>query len=216
MFIVFEGSDGSGKSTLMKKTAFRLRRMDFINPVDVLETKEPGGTPGFKELRDIIFRDDLDDLTETFLFLADRAEHLKRYRDYILSDEKIVLSDRFFDSTLVYQSMLKDVMSLEKMYELNKFIAKDIMPDLSFYIVSKNSHSKVKNHLDETGKEAAEKYIELAKSELLDYKPFIIRTDKGNWEDCLEEIVKSISIEYQMKNKNFKKYNATEYDIRVV
>lgn len=102
MFITFEGIEGSGKSSVLGKAAEELRSRGF----EVVETLEPGGSRLGTELRRILLDMASRDLTgqsELFLYLADRAQHMNDVIRPALDAGKLVLSDRFADSTIVYQ-----------------------------------------------------------------------------------------------------------------
>ncbi len=105
MFITLEGSEGAGKSTLIEhlKKYFLDRKIDFIF------TKEPGATEEGAELRKLLLDKslELDPLSETFLLLADRLEHVRKIINPALKENKNILSDRYLDSTYAYQEQRK-------------------------------------------------------------------------------------------------------------
>ncbi len=103
-FISFEGIDGSGKST----QARMLRDALAAQGHDVVLTREPGGSPGAEEIRALVLQGDPDRWsaeTELLLFTAARRDHLERLIDPALAQGKIVLCDRFADSTRLYQGL---------------------------------------------------------------------------------------------------------------
>jgi dTMP kinase len=103
-FITFEGIDGSGKSTQLKRLATHLRAKGH----DVVETREPGGSPGAEEIRALVLQGEPDRWsaeTELLLFTAARRDHLERLIEPALGAGKIVLCDRFADSTRMYQGL---------------------------------------------------------------------------------------------------------------
>lgn len=101
-FLTLEGPDGSGKSTL----AEGLQRLIEQSGRTVTLTREPGATHVGRKLRDILLKtSDLTREAELFLFLADRAEHVQRVINPALERGDVVISDRFSDSTVVYQGM---------------------------------------------------------------------------------------------------------------
>ncbi len=102
MFITFEGIDGSGKSTQSRLLAGKLEAAGR----SVVLTREPGGSPGAEEIRALLVEGDPDRWsaeTEILLFTAARRDHLERRIAPALKDGQIVISDRFADSTRVYQ-----------------------------------------------------------------------------------------------------------------
>ena len=103
-FITFEGIDGSGKSTQIKKLAKFLEARDF----DIIITREPGGSIGGEEIRNLLLQGNVDRWsaeTEILLFTAARRDHLERIILPALEEGKIVICDRFTDSTRMYQGM---------------------------------------------------------------------------------------------------------------
>ena len=103
-FISFEGIDGSGKSTQIQKLAEFLQARDF----DIVITREPGGSKGGEEIRNLLLQGNVDRWsaeTEILLFTAARRDHLERIILPALEEGKIVICDRFTDSTRMYQGM---------------------------------------------------------------------------------------------------------------
>ncbi len=103
-FISFEGIDGSGKSTQIQKLAEFLGALDF----DIVITREPGGSVGGEEIRNLLLQGNVDRWsaeTEILLFTAARRDHLERIILPALKEGKIVICDRFTDSTRMYQGM---------------------------------------------------------------------------------------------------------------
>lgn len=103
-FISFEGIDGSGKSTQIQKLARFLETLGF----DVIITREPGGSVGGEEIRNLLLQGNVDRWsaeTEILLFTAARRDHLERIILPAIEDDKIVICDRFTDSTRMYQGM---------------------------------------------------------------------------------------------------------------
>ena len=103
-FISFEGIDGSGKSTQIQKLAEFLGALDF----DIVITREPGGSVGGEEIRNLLLQGNVDRWsaeTEILLFTAARRDHLERIILPALKEGKIIICDRFTDSTRMYQGM---------------------------------------------------------------------------------------------------------------
>ena len=104
LFVSFEGIDGSGKSTQARMLTDRLRAQG----VDVVHTREPGGSPGAEEIRALVLQGDPDRWsaeTEILLFTAARRDHLERTIQPALEAGKVVICDRFADSTRMYQGL---------------------------------------------------------------------------------------------------------------
>jgi len=104
VFITFEGIDGSGKSTQARLLADALRGQG----IDVVLTREPGGSPGAEEIRRLVLEGDPDRWsaeTEILLFTAARRDHLERTIQPALEAGKVVVCDRFADSTRMYQGL---------------------------------------------------------------------------------------------------------------
>jgi dTMP kinase len=98
-FISFEGIDGAGKSTHIEGIAERLR----ARGLDVLRTREPGGTPLAEALRELVLHRPMDALTEALLIFAARRDHLATCIEPALARGEVVLCDRFTDATFAYQ-----------------------------------------------------------------------------------------------------------------
>ncbi|MCC0071108.1 MAG: dTMP kinase [Rhodobacteraceae bacterium] len=131
MFITFEGIDGSGKSTQARLLAEHLRASGHA----VVLTREPGGSPGAEEIRRLVLEGDPDRWsaeTEILLFTAARRDHLERVIEPALRAGKIVISDRFADSTRMYQGVSRGDLRgvVDKLHAL--MIGRE--PDLTFVI----------------------------------------------------------------------------------
>jgi len=129
LFITFEGADGSGKSTQLKMAAEFLNTKGF----EVVSTRDPGGTPLGLKIREILLHHDgkIADKCELFLYLADRAQHIDEKIIPALEEGKVVLCDRYVDSTLAYQGYARGI-DMQEILMLNNLVAKNLMPDLTF------------------------------------------------------------------------------------
>jgi len=133
VFIVFEGIEGSGKSTQAELLAEALRR----NNIKVDLTREPGGTQAGECIRAVLLDSLLEDMhprTELLLYLAARAEHVaKRIRRKLFVDKAVVISDRFTLSTLAYQAGGRELDS-KTVSRLCKFASGGLEPDLTVLV----------------------------------------------------------------------------------
>jgi dTMP kinase len=105
--VTFEGGDGTGKTTQLRRLAARLRAAGR----DVVETREPGGSPGAEEIRRLLLEGDpgrWSPVTELLLFNAARRDHVERVIAPALEAGHVVLCDRFADSTRVYQGTVRE------------------------------------------------------------------------------------------------------------
>ncbi|MCY1128335.1 dTMP kinase [Frigidibacter sp. RF13] len=131
MFITFEGIDGSGKSTQARLLAETLREAGH----EVILTREPGGSPGAEEIRRLVLEGDPDRWsaeTEILLFTAARRDHLERTIEPALAAGKVVISDRFADSTRMYQGLSRGDLrpTVDRLHQM--MIGRE--PDLTFLI----------------------------------------------------------------------------------
>ena len=130
IFITFEGPEGSGKTTIISMLSEALKDTD-----EVMFTREPGGIPISEKVRDILLanENDMDGRTEALLFAAARRQHLVEKVVPALDDGKIVLCDRFIDSSLAYQGYARNL-GIDEIMQINKFAIEDHMPDLTIYL----------------------------------------------------------------------------------
>ena len=131
MFISFEGIDGSGKSTQARALADHLRRVGR----DVILTREPGGSPGAEDIRALVLTGDPDRWsaeTEILLFTASRRDHLEKTIRPALAKGQTVISDRFADSTRIYQGATRG--DLRGMVDQLHSLMIGVEPDLTFII----------------------------------------------------------------------------------
>lgn len=132
IFITFEGGEGAGKSTQIVKLREALENLNF----NVIQTREPGGCSEAEQIRDLILKSNqhhFDPLSETLLLYAARYEHIKKTIQPALDAGKIVLCDRFTDSTFVYQGYAGGL-SLNFLKSLHQLVLNDMQPDLTFVL----------------------------------------------------------------------------------
>jgi len=131
-FISFEGGEGSGKSTQLRRLAARLSAQD----VTVITTREPGGTPGAEDIRSLLVEGEpgrWDGRVEALLVNAARADHVARLIRPALAEGKWVLCDRYVHSTLAYQGAARGLDEAE-LRRLHAFATGDLWPDLTIVL----------------------------------------------------------------------------------
>lgn len=128
-FITFEGIDGSGKSTQLTATSAALRALG----IDVLETREPGGTALGESLRSLLIERSMSPLTETLLMFASRVEHIDEVIVPALGTGHWVLCDRFTDATYAYQSGGRGI-AADWIATLEAWVHPTLQPDLTVVI----------------------------------------------------------------------------------
>ncbi|AVP49551.1 dTMP kinase [Williamsoniiplasma luminosum] len=131
MFITLEGMDGSGKTTAIQKIKSTLEHLGYR----VVYTREPGGEKVAEEIRQLILTEQsagIDGWTEALLFLAARREHLVKVIIPALESGKIVISDRFMDSTSAYQGNARGI-GIDNVDEVQKIVIGKYIPDLTIF-----------------------------------------------------------------------------------
>jgi dTMP kinase len=190
LFVTFEGIEGSGKSYQCRKLHKELRKKNL----SVILTREPGGTKSAEKIRKVILEDyfasdskeKFSKYTDTLLYLAARNEHVQNIIRPAISKKKIVICDRFIDSTLAYQVFGKGV-SKNLVDSIHKFVLGSIKPDLTFVLkvniskalqrlkkrkkknrydkFSKNFYTKVQNAFIKIARKNAKRYCIVDNSE---------------------------------------------------
>ena len=133
-FITFEGGEGSGKTTQIQILAESLSQI--IPAGSLVVTREPGGVPAAESIRDLLVNGDTKKwhpMTEAFLMSAARHEHVEQIIRPALMQNKLVISDRFTDSTVIYQGVVGGVPS-QHIDAMNKISCDDIAPDLTIIL----------------------------------------------------------------------------------
>ena len=134
-FITFEGGEACGKSTQVKKLKEYISTLK--NKDDFLFVREPGGTPLTDEIRRLLLNYEEDKplpMTELLLFCAARVENIEKRVKPAIQQGKVVIADRFYDSTIAYQGMARAIMSAQDILTLTKKIIGPLKPDLTFYL----------------------------------------------------------------------------------
>ena len=129
ILITLEGPDGSGKSTQARLLSNRLKREGR----DVATTREPGGTPAAESLRLIALDQQLDPRAELLVFLAARAEHVATLIRPTLERGRIVVCDRYIDSSVAYQGYGLGL-DVDEIRELNRFATVGLDPDVTLLL----------------------------------------------------------------------------------
>jgi len=134
MFITFEGGEGAGKSTQIRRLVERLRS-SVNGPCDVVCTREPGGSSGAEQIRTLILgsNGEFDPLAEALLFAAARADHVRKLIIPALDRGAVVICDRFMDSTAAYQGAGSTVPA-EIVADLARIAVGGTTPDLTFIL----------------------------------------------------------------------------------
>ena len=127
-FITFEGVDGAGKSTHLAWFADALRQRGL----DVVVTREPGGTPLGEQLRKILLNQPMSSGTEALLMFAARLEHIEQVIKPALRAGKCVISDRFSDASFAYQGGGRGL-DWDKLNQLEQWVHPDLQPDLTLF-----------------------------------------------------------------------------------
>jgi len=131
-FITFEGPEGSGKTSVIIGVVKYLEEEGY----DILTTREPGGIKIAEDIRSIILHKDnveMDAHAEALLFAASRSQHFHEKIVPALKADKIILCDRFIDSSLAYQGHARGL-GIDRVYEINKFAIGDSLPKLTLFI----------------------------------------------------------------------------------
>ena len=141
VFITFEGIDGCGKSTQLRLLASELR----VRGLDVLTTREPGGTTLGQKLRAALLdvQGQVDPLAELLVFAADRAQHVRTVLRPALAENKIVMSDRYADATVAYQGSGRGFKP-ELISEIVQLATEGLTPDLTLLFNLSVSESAVR------------------------------------------------------------------------
>ena len=205
LFVVFEGVEGCGKSFQSKKLKQNLKRKN----IQSILTREPGGTKTSELIRNLILKDyfkkkdidKFDKYTDTLLYLAARNEHVKAKIFPALKQKKIVICDRFIDSTIAYQVYGKGV-KLELIDYIHKHILKGLKPNITFVLkVSSKSSKKrlkkrnIKNRYDNFPQsfydKAQKSFLKIAKNKK---NYFILDSSKND--NILEQKIFNIVCKY--------------------
>ena len=174
MFITLEGPEGSGKTTAVKAAVEKLVALGY----EVVQTREPGGTPISEQIRNVILdksNTTMDSRTEALLYAASRRQHLVEKVWPAIKEGKIVICDRYLDSSLAYQGGARGL-GVDNILSINSFATEGTFPDLTLLFdldpkiglerISKNANREV-NRLDleklDFHNKVRQTFLELAK-----------------------------------------------------
>jgi len=195
-FITFEGGDGSGKSTQIGILKDNLIKAGY----DVILTREPGGTQISEKIRELILdpgNDEMADMTEAFLYAAARAQLVRQLIKPALSEGKVVICDRFVDSSIAYQAFgrgLGDAVGV-----INTYAVDDCMPDLTILLrldpekgssrIAGREHDRIEQASDAFHRKVYEGYLKLEEM----YPDRILGIDaSGSIEEIADEISRRV------------------------
>ncbi|MFC5470382.1 dTMP kinase [Cohnella suwonensis] len=133
IFITIEGGEGAGKTTLISRLD---KKIYHETGRRTLRTREPGGVPIAESIRKIILdrkNTKMDARTEALLYAAARRQHLVEVVQPAIEQGKVVICDRFVDSSLAYQGYARGL-GIEKVWDINRFATEDCMPDITLYL----------------------------------------------------------------------------------
>ena len=203
LFITFEGVEGSGKSYQSKKLYKNLKKLKIFSVL----TREPGGTSSAEKIREVILKDyfhpeskeKFNKYTDTLLYLAARNEHIENKIKPALKNKKIVICDRFIDSTTAYQIYGKGV-NKHFINSIHKYILKGLKPDLTFILISNISKAfkrmnkrKSKNRYDKFSanfyKKVQKAFVKIGKSNM---KRYVILDNSKDTPEIEKIILKKI------------------------
>ena len=170
LFISIEGPDGSGKSTQISL----LRKYFEERGTDVVLTREPGGTPISEKIREIILdknNKEMDAMTEALLYASSRAQHVAEVIKPALEAGKIVICDRFIDSSIAYQGYGRGLGDCVRV--INEYAVRGCMPDVTFLLemdpkigkerISADNQDRLEQEKLEFHKKVFDGYMEIEK-----------------------------------------------------
>lgn len=170
-FITFEGPDGAGKSTQID----RLKLFFAERDLDVLYTREPGGTDIGEKIRKLILDKEnieMEPVTEAFLYASARAQLVRQVLKPAIKEGKIIVCDRYMDSSTAYQGYARGLG--DAVAEINKHAIDGLLPDLTFLFIldpeigksriAVESYDRLESQNFEFHRKVAEGYIEIAKN----------------------------------------------------
>lgn len=195
MFITFEGIDGSGKTTQINLLSARLRERG----IDVLALREPGGNEISENIREVLLssKNEIGVRAELLLFVAARAQLVEKVIRPALDAGKLVICDRYCDSSVAYQGFGRGI-NIEDVHSCNKFATNNLVPNLTFFLDvpttvglgrTSSRGEKVLDRMESAGESFFDKarngYLSIAESEP---DRFIVLDGRATPEEIHEEI----------------------------
>lgn len=194
-FITFEGGEGTGKTTLIEKLMTDLKSSGY----EAIKTREPGGSKISEEIRNIILNvenTEMEYMTEALLYAASRRQHLEEVIKPALNSGKVVICDRYVDSSLAYQGHARGL-GIDKVYKINDYAIDGFYPDLTIYIDvdPEIGLSRIKNNhrdMDRLDLEQISFHKKVREGYILVSKMFPDRIKVIDGNDTIENIYKKI------------------------
>lgn len=202
LFITFEGPDGSGKTTVSRYVYETLLKLGY----PVLYTREPGGIDIAEQIRHIILdpkNTAMDVKTEALLYAASRRQHFVEKIKPALLENKIVLCDRFVDSSLAYQGIAREI-GFDEVLSINEFAIEGHFPDMTLYLevdaqkgLSRIERRVFLDRLDQEALSFHEKVVDGYKTVMEHFKHRVVRINADQdvvsvQKDALEEVLKKV------------------------
>lgn len=195
MFISFEGIDGSGKTTQLQILATYLESIGY----EVMLLREPGGVPLSESIRGLLLNstEDINPITELLLFEASRSHLVHSLIKPAIAQGKIILCDRFLDSTTAYQGYGRGI-DLDIINTFNSIATLGIMPDLTFYLdvefstAEMRSNRKIYDRIENAGKEFYLRVIQGFRELASNYPERIFRIDASRELETTSALIKQI------------------------
>lgn len=195
VFITLEGGEGAGKTTQIKRIEEYLNKSN----ISYISTREPGGINISEKIRELILNKEntnMDERTEALLYAASRRQHLIEKIIPALNEGKVVICDRFIDSSLAYQGFARGI-GIEEVLLINNFAIDKYMPDLTIYldIEPKEGLKRVKNRNEELNRldlESLEFHNKVREGYLKLLKLYPNRIRRVSADNCEDEVFSSI------------------------
>jgi dTMP kinase len=202
MFISFEGIDGCGKTTQLNILSEHLRALGY----EVINIREPGGTDISEKIREILLnsKEEIHSITELLLFESARSHLVNTIIKPAIAANKIVISDRFFDSTTAYQGYGRGL-NIATVELFNKMASLEIAPDITFYldvslkIAKERSTRKIYDRIENSGNEFFERVIEGFRDLSLKNPDRIVLVDASNEIEVTEKKIFDIIMKFLNK-----------------